>query len=98
MATTQHTPGPWEQRTCYDNGEPVEYAVEGKHPEHEGPIATVHITVDNDAEDYQNALLIAAAPDLAEALLQIATYDPNRLDAATLGNIARAALAKATGE
>lgn len=32
------------------------------------------------------------------ALREIATFDPTRLDAATLGNIARAALARIEGE
>jgi hypothetical protein len=42
-----------------------------------------------------NARLIAAAPDLLEALREIATADYTRIDVATLGNIARAAIAKA---
>ncbi len=67
MSKHTPTPGPWKFRTCYTKGEPVEYAVESQHPEHSGPIATVHITVDNDDEDYANARLIAAAPCLLAA-------------------------------
>lgn len=46
-------------------------------------------------EPADDARLIAAAPELLAALRVIATYDPTVCDAATLGNIARAALAKA---
>ena len=35
---------------------------------------------------------------MLEALRQIAAFDPTQWDAATLGNIARKALAKATGD
>ncbi len=62
------TPGPWKIRECYSNGEPVEWAVESRHPEHSGLIASVYMTVDNDEQDAANARLIAASPDLYEAL------------------------------
>lgn len=42
-----------------------------------------------------NARLVKAAPDMLEALRQIATADYTRIDVATLGNIARAAIAAA---
>ena len=45
-----------------------------------------------------NARLIAAAPVMLAALREIACYDPTKLDAATLGNIARRALAVASAD
>jgi hypothetical protein len=57
--------------------------------------STVALVVEGNGRAAPNAHLIAAAPDLLAALQQIATYDPTKLDAATLGNIASAAIAKA---
>lgn len=52
--------------------------------------------VNDEAEVAANARLFAAAPDLLEALKQIAGSDPYHQSSA--GRIARAAIAKATGE
>ena len=95
---SKHTPGTWKFRTCYTKGEPVEYAVESTHPEHSGLIATVHITVDNDDEDYTNAKLIAAAPDLLAALKDLLSMAESVHEVPpTRANKARAAIAKAEG-
>jgi hypothetical protein len=57
-------------------------------------IGLVH---DNFGDGEQIARLFTASLDMLAALEAIATYDPTKLDAATLGNIARAAVAKAKG-
>lgn len=46
----------------------------------------------------ENAQLIAAAPELLAALEQIAAHNGIDWDWATTGNVARAAIAKATGQ
>jgi len=83
-----HTPAPWTTRrtdkeTVKILGNEPKYAYEGKIL-----IATVH----EDETDESNTRLIAAAPDLLEALQAILTA-PDYM----IGEIARAAIAKATG-
>lgn len=81
--TTTHTPGPWTVES--DDG--VDFTVLG------GKSSQVRIAVECGERD---ARLIAAAPDMLAALYEIANYDPTKWDAATLGNIARSAIARAT--
>ena len=57
---TQHTPGPWNNDT-----HPWDVLADGKRTT---PIATVHVEVDGGNEARANARLIAAAPELLEAL------------------------------
>ena len=91
MAEQTHTPGPWEaQNTAgYDtHGQAVVYDASGKD---------VAIVYDGDA----NALLIAAAPDLLDALRRITMFidDKPEEDAlADIDEIARAAIEKAEGQ
>jgi len=88
---TAHTPGPWEIRV--DTGEYGIYHLEGPGPGYR------HDDVrDREAEDQANADLIAAAPELLEAL-KIAEVHLGWGDV-TLENvhrIVRNAIAKATG-
>ncbi|MEY4402893.1 MAG: hypothetical protein RIR91_928 [Verrucomicrobiota bacterium] len=107
--TTQHTPGPWRAET---NRSPLTITRELDHlPAAQGghrqfrDIAEVYVEDKGDGapEDYANARLIASAPELLAALVTItrqcgdfAEVQP-ALDYATIGNIARAAIAKATG-
>ena len=86
---TKHTPGTWHLGKAGANS-----AIYGPKGEW---IATVPDMLP-DSEQMANARLIAAAPGLLEALYQIATYDPTKWDAVTLGNIARAAIVKAGGQ
>ena len=89
--STAHTPGPW---TILPN---TPHFVRAMHPtEGMQPVATVYHF---DGELAANARLIAAAPDLLAALYSIAT-DPSAIYSganAHIGDIARAAIAKATG-
>ena len=85
----KHTPGPWVT-TPEPNGK--EWGVDA------GPWG-ICICADapgkGTAED--NARLIAAAPDLLDALKQIKS-NANMYHAETISEIARAAIAKATGD
>jgi hypothetical protein len=86
---TQHTPARWivgAPRRPTKTSDPVFDIAMGDEDE-----ATV-----TGPQAADNARLIAAAPAMYEALMQIANFDPTRLDAATLGNIARSAIARAT--
>ena len=94
MSETKHTPGPW--RTDAHNGFPLDIEDPGEYM-----IAKATPCAKAEA----NARLIAAAPDLLAALESIASmYDyeaacgdlASRLYEATC--LARAAIAKATGE
>ena len=99
MTTTKHTPGPWKQgdacfsdmRSIRSNGHRIAVA--------DGGIST------SDAEDHANARLIAAAPDLLEALESLYhaansigedTCDPVAFAGAL--EDARASIAKARGQ
>lgn len=92
----KHTPGPW---TVYDDSNDgktnrIEIAALGK------TVARIYHSVP--AEDLPNARLIAAAPELLEALEFIANRQNLMFaecsDAEEIIEVARAAIAKATGE
>ena len=79
---TQHTPGPWTVDNQYIHG----------------PDGIRFLAVAGDGAGQANARLIASAPDLLAALYSIAT-DPSAIYSganAHIGDIARAAIAKAT--
>jgi len=100
----QHTPGPWEAQT---NRSPLTITSELPHlPQAKGghrqfrEIAEVYVSDKGDGapEDFANAALIAAAPELLESLKEalevMGTWDDAEPGWAT---IARAAIAKAGG-
>ena len=79
---TQHTPGPWTVDNQYIHG----------------PDGIRFLAVAGDGAGQANARLIASAPDLLAALYSIAT-EPSAIYSganARIGDIARAAIAKAT--
>jgi hypothetical protein len=83
---TQHTPGPWVVYDDSNDGKTnrIEIAARGK------TVARIYHSVPE--EDLLNARLIAAAPDLLEALHGLLLFPSNPRE-----NIkARAAIAKAT--
>ena len=103
MKAMKHTPGTWSLRSwdledvtdfaISANGRLTDYSV---MPEKGSmPIASIQHCF-NGKRTYANAQLIAAAPDMLAALRAIAKNDPHRL--MTSGDIAREAIAKATGE
>ena len=87
--TKQHTPGPW--RYCYSNdvGPDDEYFIE--FFEVVNPLGDVIARVD----EKPDASLIAATPELLEALRQLCA---DELHTQEKWDNARAAIAKATGE
>ena len=99
--SAKHTPGPWSLSDSFDR---VERRVKhGDNPPLVWGIASginsAHPDYMPRAEQIANARLIAAAPDLLAALYSIAT-DPSAIYSganAHIGDIARAAIAKATG-
>lgn len=94
MSTTKHTPGPWEAEVRTPIG--ITYVWQGGT---ENAIAKVYAGVIEDAE--ANARLIAAAPELLDALQSLLA----RVSSDIIANqcwheeqrAARAAIAKATG-
>jgi hypothetical protein len=87
---TAFTPGPWEFRA------PMIHAVGGG--ERVGRIAQVSISYKDTTTFDANAHLIAAAPELYEALTRINATGDVALDIDWIRRISRAALAKARGE
>jgi len=86
--STQHTPGPWVVYDDSNDGKTnrIEIAALGK------TVARIYHSVPE--EDLPNARLIAAAPDLLEALLELDAKPEHTISWLK----ARAAIAKATGE
>lgn len=109
MAETKHTPGEWTIKgpsrglRDFDDGGDYAIVVDGNQ-------IIAEVIRRTDTETYQpafaNAHLIAAAPTMLEALEQInefACYTQENQDARddmllNIGNAARAAIAKATGD
>ena len=90
--STQHTKGPWRVQRQNPSPTTGEWMISGAKP---GYLAEVRDCGSGDVQ--ANARLIAAAPDLLEALLRVLR------DVASDGldgweDQARAAIAKATGE
>jgi hypothetical protein len=118
MTETKHTPGPWEI-IIDDDGNPLSgRPMIAAAPEldcaivhWDGFVQPYWRSARGDKEIHANACLIAAAPDLLEALERIEgmghsepmTWAGSELDwakrrAGIMQNIARAAIAKAKGE
>lgn len=95
---SKHTPGPWKVRMHWsDSGCYEVYPTRGKTPSIGQWAAIAEITdgASKGESVRANSLLIAAAPDLLEALigvLRVADRKTDEFDAA------RAAIARATGE
>lgn len=110
-----HTPGPWKVRKHWsDEGAYEVFPTRGKKPTwgEWSAIAEVTDAVSKGESAKANARLIAAAPDLLEALQSVWLWMESQADAQSKGghatfdlmalreqrDIARAAIAKATGE
>lgn len=90
--TAKHTPGPWELRPD-DMGGLSSLVFPAGQPH---PVAGVTGYYSGNWERLANALLIAAAPELLEALQFVMTASGGQLG--TAFEQAQAAIAKATGE
>ena len=101
-AKRSHTPGPWSVE------DPIEgelSIVEANKPTHEWKfIATVYLREGNDPDEFPhavseaNARLIAAAPDLLQAIEDVVeSWDSDQYES-PLGRKVREAMAKAKGD
>jgi hypothetical protein len=90
MNELKHTPGPWVTDDK-QSGDVFRYVM----PEDGSVLPICRLDVDR-FETEANARLIAAAPELLEALKEIVRNDP--WGSSSAGMIARAAITKATGE
>lgn len=85
--TTKHTPGPWK----------VSYTKISVITAENGAVIAKVNKIDGLVNLQANARLIAAAPELLEALIECLDCEFSVTDRAAI-NKARAAIAKATGE
>ena len=101
MTNAKHTPGPWQYRATGFYQNPFKILA----PRRTGAVANIpHSTIARDGEQEANAQLIAAAPDLLEALTAVTAClrgfsghdDFGPLDDEAV-NAALAAIAKAKG-
>ena len=90
---SEHTPGPWHAPLSDGHARSIVWA---KEP-HGGPVATICVT-DPDDTQTANAHLIAAAPDLLEALRAVIEYMPLKPHVNSAYNRAQVAIAKAEGD
>lgn len=111
--STKHTPGPWSLQgditlvgdPYSKTGQHALYCAEIRHPDSGGCVCTIqsadHVDTGITRETAEaNARLIAAAPDLLDALQAMLTHmgmDEDDWNKPTF-NKARAAISKATGE
>jgi hypothetical protein len=91
MSEIKHTPGPWNQKTRPSSWGMIDDGICGP----DGEQVRVHgMTLSSSDEAKANANLIAAAPELLEALIAVVSI----ADRATVEfDKAHAAIAKATG-
>ena len=89
--TTKHTPGPWTTDSK-ERTDTARYIMAAARP---FPHTIARIDLVNRAEDEANAALIAAAPEMYEALRDLLAVKPN--SDAPEWVAARAAIAKAEG-
>lgn len=95
---SNHTPGPWDAETAYDTGELVPIENSGLVlvvMSATGDVAYIANALDPVEVQNANARLIAAAPDLLEALTNIEN-DDGRIPS-TIWKMRNDAIAKATG-
>lgn len=100
--TTQHTPAPWHIGPITSQGHNVQIrAVNQESPEFEVSVAILGGWGTSKEENEANARLIAAAPELLEALIEAGKYLQGDVGCAypqELFEVIQAAIAKATGE
>ena len=100
MTEQKHTPGPWKAIRDPCHYDTLSTVIGGLHEKRRGLEHQLIVQVGGWDVDQQeaNTRLIAAAPELLEALESIMEFDGPRLLGATGASLARAAIAKATGE
>ena len=98
--TTSHTPGPWETQELEYSFRVVDHRAMKFNNSRICDVQhwSAGIRGPDREEARSNARLIAAAPDLLEALKELLDQDDHGQDEIWVRNKARAAIAKATGE
>ena len=94
--STQHTPGPWHLRLSNNATPHIEHGdcFRDEVGELDNRICVMPSEITQSFNSFANARLIAAAPDLLEALEHVIYWDNGKPE----WEMARAAIAKATGE
>lgn len=95
-----HTPGPWFFDPEVEPEDPKKARLEIVDESFNGVIATVTNSEDEISEDYANGRLLAAAPELLEALkglLNECDLGEATDETQLLIDVAKAAISKATG-
>lgn len=104
MTTSKHTPGPWTIKNDYDERHIVIANIDGESFPDGTTSYTYDFVCDTYGGDYEsasrevanaNARLIAAAPELLDALRNLVAVQPNLMANSAEIADARAALAKA---
>lgn len=96
MADTKHTPGPWEVLGVLVDGDPHPEIVIGAKAAHR--FLTVAVAIGGLETQQGNALLLAASPELKDALKGLIPYAAQWInDCHPAMKKAKAALAKAEG-
>lgn len=102
MSKAQHTPGPWHVVTCVEDDPTTRYIDDAPGEDGERGYYLAEVEHYDLQELEANARLIAAAPELLEALERIVSINGSTKGAQSLvdefKHIARAAIAKAKGE
>jgi hypothetical protein len=101
MSAAKHTPGPWEVEDITSQGAMVYRRIKTSKDEPVGSVSAYKLSKKRDAEAEANARLIAAAPELLEALeMMIADFGdyPASKRPCLAFDLARAAIARATGD
>ena len=94
----KHTPAPWKVVIDWEEKHPITVIDPTTENHPQGPLHLCNVNPNLQDESYANARLIAAAPELLEALQEIALLAPEReTNTYKMQDIARAAIAKATG-
>lgn len=95
----KHTLGPWVLNTTKVEGAIVRWHIAGQKHGSVYPICEHVIEVEPDAtEQFHNARLIAAAPELLDALVYVKQFEASRGGSwAELKQVIDAAITKATG-
>lgn len=105
MSDVNHTPGPWRveadmrsENPHWENGDEIEYLAGWNIISEAGEIVGIEGIIPSDNAE-ANALLIASAPDLLEALkLTYAALSGVNMNMEVVESNARAAISKATGK
>lgn len=99
MTEVKYTPGPWKACKQFPHQSFIEIEHGDKHTPGAASLVIARVTCRPTWQEEQeaNARLIASAPVMLKALKLIANAENSGLDLAYCKGIARAAIAKATG-